>query len=88
MNDNLKDIHKLDAIQVLASTMARQFEVAWMQSMTGGDEQVAIHSFNIAVTNLQELNRKVFGSEFDTIAQPVSDIAAQIQSNFVKEDAD
>ena len=85
MNDNLNDIHKLEAIQVLASVMTRQFETAWMQSMSGGDEQAAIHSFNIAVTNLQELNRKVFGTEFDTIAQPVSDIAAAVQSQFNKE---
>ena len=85
MNDNLNSSEKLNEIDELATDVAYQFSSAWYQSCSGGNEQAKIHAFNLAVTNLQELNRKVFGTEFDTIAQPVSDIAAAVQSQFNKE---
>ena len=85
MNDNLNSSEKLDELDKIAWKVSEQFSKAWVESLSGGNEQAKIHAFNLAVTNLQELNRKVFGSEFDTIAQPVSDIAAAVQSQFNKE---
>ena len=71
-----KEVHE---ISKFAEVVHRQFDIAWIESASGGDELKAKTAWNTAVYHLQKLNNLVFPPQID-IEFSASDRIAAMQA--------